>query len=64
MGHRIPDDAVDLVSVIPYANNTFVGFINSPDTVHGVSPRQSEQPRLLTNFLVDSARGKIFNKYG
>jgi hypothetical protein len=64
MGHRIPDDAVELVDTVPYEHNTFVGFINSPDAVHGVSHRHSDKPRLLTNFLVDSARGKIFNKYG
>jgi hypothetical protein len=63
-GHRIPDEAVEIVGTVPYAHNTFVGFINSPDAVHGVTPRHSDKPRLLCNFLVDSARGKIFNKYG
>lgn len=63
-GHRIPDDAVELVATVPYAHNTFVGFINTPDAVHGVTERDSKEPRLLCNFLVDSAKGKIFNKYG
>jgi hypothetical protein len=64
MGHRIPDDAVEVVDMVPYAHNTFVGFINTPDSVHAVTERRSDLPRLLANFVVDSARGKIFNKYG
>ena len=64
MGHRIPDEAVEVVDMIPYAHNTFVGLINTPDSVHAVTERRSDVPRLLTNFLVDSARGKIFDKYG
>lgn len=63
-GHRIPDEEVLTVATVPYTHNTFVGFINMPDAVHAVTPRQSLEPRLLCNFLVDSGHGKIFNKYG
>lgn len=54
------DAAVETVKCVPYRHNTFVGFINSVDTVHAVTPRQSSEFRLLCNFVIDSAKGKIF----
>lgn len=46
--------AVELVCTIPYEPNTMVWFLNSPDSVHGVSPRgKTDKLRRYINFLVE-----------
>jgi hypothetical protein len=52
--HRaIPRD-VERVKTIGYAANTYVAFVNSPWSVHGVSPRDvTEMPRRYVNFVAE-----------
>lgn len=43
-------------SIVPYQQNTFVGFVNSPISVHEVSEREvTNSPRLLVNFVLEKA---------
>jgi hypothetical protein len=40
---------------IPYSENTFVIFLNSPNAVHGVTPRRgSNYPRRFVNVIAES----------
>lgn len=47
------DDCVELAGTIPYKKNTFVMFLNGPDSLHGVTPRKSDNYRKLVNVICD-----------
>jgi len=50
--HRVPEDRIKRCETIAYNANSFVAFVNSPDAVHGVSPRShAELPRRYINFI-------------
>ena len=50
--HRVPEDRIERCESIAYGANSFVAFVNSPDAVHGVSPRShAELPRRYINFI-------------
>jgi hypothetical protein len=52
--HRVLPSDVEHVRTIPYAPNIFVAFVNSPGSVHGVSPRDvTDIPRRYVNFIVE-----------
>lgn len=52
--HRALPADVEHVRTIPYAPNTYVAFVNSPRSVHGVSPRDvTEIPRRYVNFIAE-----------
>jgi len=52
--HRVVPSDVELVRTIPYAPNTYVAFVNSPRSVHGVSPRDvTDVPRRYVNFIAE-----------
>lgn len=56
----IPSEAIETVTEIPYAPNTFVMFLNTPDSVHAVTPREaSPLPRRLVNII-----GEIYPRLG
>lgn len=45
---------VERVKSVPYAANTYVAFVNSPQAVHGVSPRAiTPAPRRYINFIAE-----------
>jgi 2-oxoglutarate-Fe(II)-dependent oxygenase superfamily protein len=49
-GHEISNRQIELVKTIPYEANTLVLFLNSRDSLHGVTPRQpTPWPRLFLN---------------
>ena len=57
---RLPDDYTEVVRTIPYRANTFVLFINTPESIHSVSPRgPCEQYRRLVN-IIGEARKPLF----
>lgn len=46
---------LDKRRVVPYSENEFVGFVNSPDSVHGVSPRpKTTSVRRYVNFVAET----------
>lgn len=52
--HRVVDRDVERVDTIPYAANTYVCFVNSASSVHGVSPRSiTTAPRRYVNFIAE-----------
>ena len=52
--HRTLPTDVQLVSTVGYAANTYVGFVNSARSVHGVSPRDvTDVPRRYINFIAE-----------
>lgn len=54
----IDPDLVELAHVVPYRANILVMFINSPDALHGVSPRSvTPVPRRYVDFLGECYRG-------
>jgi hypothetical protein len=50
---EVEDECVDVVETVPYRANTFVFFLNGPDALHGVTPRQSQHYRNLVNIMYD-----------
>lgn len=51
---EIHDYRVRPVRHVRYAHNTFVGFINLPHSVHGVTPRDvTPEPRWLVNIIAE-----------
>lgn len=61
VNRAVPADSIERVKTIPYAPNTFVLFPNSPDSIHGVSPRaMTPHPRLHVNFMAE-VRTKLFD---
>ncbi len=56
---RIDDDQVELAERVPYRPNTLVMFLNSPLSIHGVTPRSTTQRvRRYMNLLGECYRGK------
>lgn len=54
--HRVVPSDVEHARTIPYAPNTYVAFVNSPRSVHGVSPRDvTEVPRRYVNFIAETS---------
>ena len=52
--YNIDDGSVEQVFEVPYRANTFVMWLNTPESLHGVSPRVSTQlPRRYVNFLAE-----------
>lgn len=52
--HRALSRDVKLVKSVPYAANTYLCFLNSTKSVHGVSPRDVTQiPRRYINFIAE-----------
>jgi hypothetical protein len=52
--HRVLPTDVELATTVPYAANTYVAFVNSPRSVHGVSPRAvTPVPRRYVNFIAE-----------
>ncbi len=47
-------DGLRLVATVPYAANSFLGFVNGPAAVHGVSPRAvTDRPRFYVNLVAE-----------
>jgi len=52
--HRVLPGDIEHVKTVAYAPNTYVGFVNSPRSVHGVSPRDvTAVPRRYINFIAE-----------
>ena len=52
--HRALHRDVELVKTVPYSANSYLCFVNSPQAVHGVSPRETtEVPRRYINFIAE-----------
>lgn len=52
--HRTLNRDVELVKTVPYRANCYVCFVNSPQAVHGVSPRdRTDVPRRYINFIAE-----------
>lgn len=52
--HRVLPRDIERVQTVPYAANTYVGFVNSEVAVHGVSPRSiTSVPRRYINFIAE-----------
>ncbi|MEO6027314.1 MAG: 2OG-Fe(II) oxygenase [Candidatus Binatia bacterium] len=52
--HRTLPGDVEHAKTIAYAPNTYVAFVNSPASVHGVSPRDvTRVPRRYINFIAE-----------
>ena len=57
----VPDHLVEQAKVVTYAKNKFVFFLNSPESLHGVSMRsETKFPRLHVNFVAE-LQTKIFD---
>jgi hypothetical protein len=51
-GCHFRDEAVEFVKTVPYEPNTLFVWMNSPEAIHGVSPRRpTRYPRKLANFF-------------
>jgi hypothetical protein len=50
---EVPDECVERVKTVLYKANTFVFFINSDCSLHGVTPRRSQNYRNLVNVIAD-----------
>jgi hypothetical protein len=58
---RVPDHLVERAKVVTYAKNKLVFFLNSPESLHGVSKRsETKFPRLHVNF-VGELQTKVFD---
>jgi hypothetical protein len=52
--HRVLPTDVEHAKTVRYAPNTYVAFVNSPASVHGVSPRAATSvPRRYVNFIAE-----------
>jgi hypothetical protein len=52
--HRVLSADVEHAKTVRYAPNTYVAFVNSPWSVHGVSPRAvTSVPRRYVNFIAE-----------
>jgi hypothetical protein len=52
--HRALTRDVALVKTVPYRANSYLCFVNSPQAVHGVSPRDTtDVPRRYINFIAE-----------
>jgi len=63
-GPYVDDSHVEVVRTVPYAANTLVLFINSLDSLHGVTVRsETPHPRLFVN-LVGEVDDRLYRLYG
>jgi len=63
-GKRLIDNPGEVVHFIPYRANRYIGFINSPYSVHGVSKRNvTDRARLMVNLSLElcDSRKALFN---
>ena len=52
--HRALNRDVEVVKTVPYRANSYLCFVNSPEAVHGVSPRgTTDVPRRYINFIAE-----------
>jgi hypothetical protein len=52
--HRALNRDVEVVKTVPYRANAYLCFVNSPQAVHGVSPRDTtDVPRRYINFIAE-----------
>ena len=52
--HRALNRDVEVVKTVPYRANAYLCFVNSPQAVHGVSPRgTTDVPRRYINFIAE-----------
>jgi len=52
--HRTLLRDVELAKTVPYRANSYLCFVNSPQAVHGVSPRETtDVPRRYINFIAE-----------
>jgi len=52
--HRALSRDVEVVKTVPYRANSYLCFVNSPQAVHGVSPRDTtDVPRRYINFIAE-----------
>jgi hypothetical protein len=52
--HRALTRDVEVVKTVPYRANAYLCFVNSPQAVHGVSPRgTTDVPRRYINFIAE-----------
>jgi hypothetical protein len=52
--HRALTRDVEVVKTVPYRANAYLCFVNSPQAVHGVSPRDTtDVPRRYINFIAE-----------
>jgi len=52
--HRALIRDVEVVKTVPYRANSYLCFVNSPQAVHGVSPRDTtDVPRRYINFIAE-----------
>ena len=52
--HRALNRDVEMVKTVPYRANSYLCFVNSPEAVHGVSPRgTTDVPRRYINFIAE-----------
>ena len=52
--HRALTRDVEVVKTVPYQANSYLCFVNSPQAVHGVSPRDTtDVPRRYINFIAE-----------
>ena len=49
--NEIEEECVEEVFRVPYRHNQFFIFLNTPNSVHSVSPRNSKNPRNLVNVI-------------
>jgi len=61
ISHRVPNDRIERCETVNYGANSFLAFVNSPDAVHGVSPRgRTAMARRYINFIAE-LRVKAFD---
>lgn len=54
-GHYAEAEDIEQTDLIAYGSNKFVGFINSPESIHGVTPRPAtDWTRRYINFVVET----------
>lgn len=52
---NVPEDFIEAVDQVPYRANTIILWLNTPRSLHGVTPRSvTEVPRRFVNFIGES----------
>jgi hypothetical protein len=52
---------LNLEKLIPYRRNTFVCFLNSPDSIQGLTARSSSGPPLMMHHILAEMIGPLFD---
>jgi hypothetical protein len=56
-GHEIDDRYIEVVKTVPYRRNTLIVFMNSPESLHGVTVREhTDATRLFLNLGAEVSR--------